>query len=102
MFHKKCQACGTKYYLSYHQDSDGVKYFREGSISCQYIILSSRTCFEVCYIKTMSDLIENTGVAFSAIAESYECTHSDYLEPQRLEEAYYVLRLLPVYNSNQE
>ena len=97
---KKCKKCQMKYYLSFTQSSDGKKTFKDKSMCEKYIIISSQTGFETSFLRTTSDLIETAALTFSAATESYERTHSVSLERQRLEEAYFVVKLLETFRSN--
>lgn len=97
-YHKKCSDCKQKYYHSFTRTDEGDVTYRKYCLSQTYLIMSNRSGFEVAYLTTTSDIIEGTGSSFGSIAECYESTHGEAVEPQRLEEGYFLLRLLELYN----
>ena len=99
LFHKKCANCRMKFYLSYKVSADGVKAFDGQCRTDEYFLISSKTGFQTLFLKITSDLIETAGITFTAAAESYETTHKDHMERQRLEEAYFLLKLIEFYSA---
>lgn len=93
-YHKKCATCSSKYYSGYIQTQDCKKQFQPEALDQCNFFTSNRTAFETHYLKTITDLIEVAGVSFRSLSDSYNCTHDCELEPQRLEEAYFLRRLL--------
>lgn len=96
-YHKTCTECKKKHYASYTQSRTGEKLYRFLSTEQEYFFISNRTAFETLYLKTTSDLIENAAVNFVGLTDSYFATHSVRLEKQRLEEAYFLYRLLLIH-----
>ena len=92
-FHKKCKQCCIQYYESYSCKGSTVTY-TEGCVQDKYILMSSKTAFETLYLRTISDLIEVAAVTFTSAAESYGVTHNMTFEKQRLEDAYFIYRLI--------
>lgn len=93
-YHKKCTHCRSRYYHSYIVNSDGAKIIRVQSTEHSHFMISSQTAFEVAYLRATCDLIEGAAVSFTAASECYETTHGVALERQRLEEAYFLWRLI--------
>lgn len=65
-----------------------------------YVLLSNRTGFQKSYLRSISDIIEVGALSFTAAAESYETTHECTMERQRLEEGYFVTKLMAIYEKN--
>ena len=99
-YHKKCERCQYKYYFSYTQSKEGVKTFTHEALNSEFLLISSRTAFEWVYLRSTADIIENTGSSFTAISDSYESTFLEPLDEMRLEEGYFISRLLKLYSES--
>jgi len=51
------------------------------------------------FLATTRDLVETAGVTFSGACDSYRVTHDSELQRQRLEEAYFLYKLLIDYGN---
>lgn len=95
-YHKNCKVCEAKFYFSYKECNDGTKIFHNPE---EHFMISNRTGFQVLLLRTMCDLVETTGITFTGFTQSYNKTHSSSMQPQRLEEGYFMYRLLFAYES---
>lgn len=93
-FHKRCAVCKTRHHVTYKVSKDGGTVFTQNSISQDYMLTSSKTGFEILYLRTIADLIETAALSFTGAAESYTTTHGVHMERQRLEDAYFLFRLI--------
>lgn len=91
-YHKRCCDCGISYYTGYRV-INGIKHFKHDQTS-SILFISAQTAFRLDYLVMISDMIEVSGTTFTALSESYSVTHDCDLEPTRLEEAYFIHRLL--------
>lgn len=73
---------------------NGQKHYKSESIKNQFFITTSQIGFEIDYMASTADMIETAALSFTATCECYETTHDYALEMQRLEEAYFLYRML--------
>lgn len=102
-YHKKCTACGDLYYYSYtNSKTDAAKprLFHQYAMEQECLLVSSKTCFQTQYLKEVSVLIEISAVPFTSVAENFEALHSTDLDATRLEEGYFLYKLLAIYQEN--
>ena len=99
-YHKSCRNCRKRFYYSYISTSDGRRTYRPHLSSQDYFVITSQTAFEIAYLRSISDLIDGGAVSFTAASECYQTTTGVEMERQRLEEAYFLWRLLEVYMDN--
>lgn len=101
-FHKKClkKKCGRKFYHSYSMDMNGEKLFHKSALDKEYFMMTSKIGYESSFLSTTADMIETAALSFTSVCDCYDATHSTEIERQRLEEAYFLHRLIVTNDSS--
>lgn len=92
-YHKRCSTCKITYNHSFTV-KDVITTYSHCSLTQEILLTSSVTGFEMLYLRTISDLIDVAAITFTSASHAYKVTHSVPLERQRLEDAYFIRKLL--------
>ena len=121
-FHAYCQHCHFTYYANSCANDEMEYYHTIGDV--EYFQISSQTVFHVSFLKEVTNLLALCSTTFEAIANSYNATHgstdnmqlkcfeeyartpkADYkweLNPQRLEEGWFLYKLVEFFSHHGE
>lgn len=104
-YHAKCRVCGTSIYHGYriHRQANEISFDDDGSEK-QFLVFNSSTAFSKKLMKIIDNSICIGGISFERTAELLTANH-DFtvpLNPDRLESAWFVYRILQFkqFNSN--
>lgn len=98
-YHKKCYLCGMLFYYSISKKTSSVRSFYKSANEQEIFTISPKTAFSTLYLRQISAMIEVSSVTFQGISDHYLSMHDYILEKQRIEEAYFLFKLLYTYNS---
>ena len=122
-FHAYCQHCHFSYYINSCANTDEIEYYHTiGDV--EYFQTTLQTIFEVSFLKEVTNLLAFCSTTFEAIANSYNATHgsndnvklkcfeeyartpkAEYkweLNAQRLEEAWFLYKLVEFFSDHGE
>lgn len=101
-YHKKCAECGILAYYSYFKHVNGRRTFYTNVSSKPYFMISGKTVFSDAMVKLCAVQIEISFVSFESVCNQYFALTGDLLDKQRVEEAYFLYRLIDIYNTFDE
>ena len=92
-----CKVCKISYYYSGYCSDEKSQDYTEYLDNNEYLLISSSTGFSSDFLRNLETTIFIGVVSFEAAAEIYnEKTHcSTQLNPERLEEAFFLYKILP-------
>lgn len=101
-YHKKCSDCGLLIYYSYSRTTNGSRTFYAHSSSKPYFMISSKTAFSDDMVKLCAVQAEITMINFDSMCNQYLALTGDELDKQRVEEMYFLHRLIETYSEFDE
>ena len=95
-YHGVCKVCKKSYYSGYCSDEKSRDY-SEYLENDEYLLISSSTGFSRDFLRNLENTIFIGVVSFEAAAEIYneKTQFSTQLNPERLEEAFFLYKILP-------
>lgn len=101
-YHKKCAECGLLAYYSYYRNINGKRTFYTTANTKPYFLISSKTAFSDALVKQFAAQIEISFVSFESACNQYFALTGDNLDKQRVEEMYFLNKLINTYSSFSE
>lgn len=94
-----CCSCNMLFYYSYCRQSDAKKIYYTNSASMPFFMLSPKTAFSETYLNQISSMVDVSAVSFKSVTEQYLAMTDCVIEPQLVEEVYFLVKLVDTFNA---
>lgn len=97
-YHKKCAECGLLVYNSFNKKVGEHRVFNPNAGKHELFMLSAKTAISKLLLQQIINMIEVSAITFQGISDYYLAMSGYTLDKQRIEEAYFLSKLLNIYN----
>lgn len=98
-YHKKCATCKLLVYNTFNKKTNEARIFHKSANDQEVFLLSAKTAVTKLLLRQITAMIEVTAVSFQGLSDSYLAMTDCIFDKQRIEEVYFISKLLDVYNS---